>query len=477
MLRVLLSVFLLASALFAQDRQVWVAIGSQPMLDAVAPLAKHRQSQGLETGLLTPDRLDEVRDMKPPPSYLLLLGDPEDGMTTHKVEFYRWRAVQPETYASDAPFADCPVGRMPARNPAELATMVAKTIAYEKRPRSIEDLTIAAWAGAPGYGGMVDAFATGLLVTTVRDNAPGWMSPWMISGDSKQPLCGWPPDQPLRFLERMKAGTLLNAAVAHASADAVFSMRHGDKGIWLHAGHVARMSEGEPAAPLVLLACNCAEFDRDKPTIADRLLLAPGGPVAVIGATTESHPLPNYFSGLCLLRALDGKYGRQARLGDLWQATQRQAALEQNPMIEAMLKEVEGKLELQIDVAKLRADQQKLYALLGDPALRLPLPEAWQANLEKIDQGWNWSCTAPQGATALHVGFRPAKRPPVKPAQADDTDGRRKRFEEANAAEGFAEIARLAADQPWSGTHAQPGTLRLVAIGPSTTHVALLTLR
>jgi hypothetical protein len=312
-------------------------------------------------------------------------------------------------------------------------------------------------------------------VTTVRENAPGWISPWMISGDAKQPLCGWPPDQPLRFVERMRKGTLLNAAVAHANADAVFSMRHGKKGIWLHPGHVPLLAKGEPAAPLVLLACNCAEFDREQPTIAERMLLAPAGPVAVIGATTESHPLPNYFSGLCLLRALDGKYGEHRRLGDLWLAAQKQAAVESNPMIEAMLKEVEGKLEPQIDVAKLRADQRKLYALLGDPALRLPLPGKWEAKVEKTETGWRWSCEAV--AKELHVGFRPAARPLVRPAGPADADGRRKQFEKANAAEGFVELARIPAGQPWSGTHDKPGTIRLVAIGPNTLRVALVTLK
>mgnify|MGYP001822096979 FL=1 len=168
------------------------------------------------------------------------------------------------------------------------------------------------------------------------------------------------------------------------------------------------------------------------------------------------------------------RYGAHDRLGDLWLAAQKQAAVETNPMIEAMLKEVEGKLEAQIDVAKLRADQQKLYALLGDPALRLPLPEAWEAKVTKTESGWTWSCETV--AKELHVSFRPAKRPFVKPAQADDEAGRRAKFTEANAAEGYVELARIPADRPWTGTHDKPGTLRLVAIGPKTLRVALLNL-
>ena len=57
-------------------------------------------------------------------------------------------------------------------------------------------------------------------------------------------------------------------------------------------------------------------YESQPPTIAERrcqaksLLFLPGGPVATIGATTESHPLTNDFSGACLLTAVRRNFGR-----------------------------------------------------------------------------------------------------------------------------------------------------------------------
>jgi len=65
----------------------------------------------------------------------------------------------------------------------------------------------------------------------------------------------------------------------------------------------------------------------------------PSGPVAVIAATTESHPLMNYYSGVALLVQLSGT---ERRLGPLWLNAQQQAANAREPLMELLLKDVEG---------------------------------------------------------------------------------------------------------------------------------------
>lgn len=189
----------------------------------------------------------------------------------------------------------------------------------------------------------------------------------------------------------------------------------------------------------------------------------PGGPVAVIGATTESHPLPNYFSGLCLLRTVSGN---DKRLGSMWLNSQRKAMKSRDFIMERVLTNAEGKLEEKIDVGRLRRDQLLMYALLGDPATRLHLPDKLGGKIERLDDGWHWRVDKPKGATRLYVGFRPAGQSfptaqlPLEKAAA------RKRFEQANATFDFQPLAELAADKPWRGVINKEGTLRLVAIGP-----------
>jgi len=425
-------------------------VGPADLLEPVAPLAAHRRAQGLTTAFA------KTRGERKP-RYLLVVGD-EKRMPPARLEFYRWRAVQAKQFASDA-VEGVIVGRIPASTPEQVAEVVRKTLAYEKRRPSPNDLRLVIWGGAPGYGGFLDAMATGMLVTTVRQHSPLWLGRWMVSADPRQALCGWPPDQPRMFDNAMALGSVLNAVVAHANADAVFSMRHEKLGIWYQAGHArAHMTGTQPAAPLLFLACNCGEFDRDKATIAEKLLLLPAGPVATVGATTESHPLTNYFSSVCLLKALGGEYGHLTRLGDLWGAAQLHMQTEQNKLIETMLKDAEGKLEPQIDVGKLRRDQARIYALLGDPALLLPIP----GKLEVKVEGARWTVTKPEGATALHLGFRAVITTTPAPGIASDAEAARKRFEAAMVREAFTR--RVA--QAWSGEAKKPGVYRFVAVGP-----------
>lgn len=485
-------VLLLLAASAGAEKPLWIAVGPKPLLEPLAPLVLARQAQGFETALV--EGRDAAAKSRFPraPDYLLLVGDDEAGapedaawrVATSRLPFYRWRQVQPERFASDAPWtdadgdgaADRPVGRIPARTPEEVATVVKKILAFEKRVPGPDDLRVLAWGGTPGYGGAIDAMATGLLVATIRRYAPPWATPWLISADASQPYCGWPPDQPDLFAREMRRGALFGAGLAHGNATGFFSMRHGLNAVWFGPKELARGFTGDvPAPPLVLLSCNCGEFDLKQPCIAERALFLPGGPVAVVGATTESHPLTNYFTGVALLKAV--AEGGTPRFGDLWLEAQRRGLEEKDFLVEQMLKDAEGKLEDEIDVGKLRRDQPRLYAVFGDPALRLPLPAPLEASVEKRDGAWHWKARRPEGATRLLVGFRPTKRDaPAPPAGADEAALLRAKFSAANAAEEFDPLVEIG-EGPWEGSVDRPGRLRLVAVGGDRVAVAALDLK
>lgn len=489
-MRLLLVLLVLVSVAAAEEeRPLWLAVGPKPLVAALEPLAEHRRGQGLDAQVVAGTVAEALAAAGRAPAFLVIVGDAtrfdegEDDawhVPEKRVDFYRWRKPQPQTYASDAPYADrdgdgapdFPVGRIPARTAEQVAVVVKKTIAYERRAPRAADFRLVVWAGAPGYGGAVDAMATKMLVDTVRNNAPRWAGRWLISADANQALCGWPADQPQLFAREVEKGALLTSISAHGNADGAFSMRFQKRAIWFTAGHAKAYWKGaQPLPPLVFLACNCGEFDREKASLAEELLFLPGGPVVTIGATTESHPLTNYYTGSCMLRAVGGKYGRLDRLGALWHEAQRRAVDERNFLIEAALKNAEGSLEPEIDTAKLRRDQSRLYALLGDPALKLPLPGELAAEVEKTDAGRRWTARKPEGAVTLVVGVR---APVAAAAPGDDRETRRQAFLAANAAQGFGEVARLGANEPWTGVVKEPGTIRLLALGRDGALVAVL---
>jgi len=480
----LLMVMLFAAPVLADneatsEKPIWLVVTRPAFLEAIKPLAEMRNKDGFETVISTRPVPEAIAALKHRPAFLLFVGDDEPGkqkelwyVPSRRRKFYRWRVTQLKDFASDTLWADfdgdlipdIPVGRIPVRKAEQLKLVVKKIIAFEQKQPALDDLRLPIWAGAAEFNPMVDSLTTMLLLNIVRANASEWLSPWVISADRMHSLCGWPPDHSTMFTKQLKRGSISAVLIGHGMTDYFHSMRFNDRRISYRAADAKdALAAGQPAPPLIIIACYCASFAEKQNCLAESLLLMPGGPVAVIGATTESHPLPNYFSGLCLLRTVSGS---DKHLGSMWLNAQREAMKSRDFIIERILTNAEGKLEEKIDVARLRRDQILMYALLGDPATRLRLPDKLGSKIERLDDGWHWQVDKPKGATRLYVGFRPAGQNfptaqlPLEKAAA------RKRFEQANATFDFQPLAELAAHEAWKGTINKQGTLRLVAIGP-----------
>ena len=185
--------------------------------------------------------------------------------------------------------------------------------------------------------------------------------------------------------------------------------------------------------------------------------------------------MTNYFSSLCLLRAI---VGPEKRIGTVWLVAQRKAMKARNFLIERVLRDVEGKLEEEINVEKLRRDQALMYSLLGDPATQLRIPEPLRASVQRTEAGWQWKAERPKGTTRLLVGYRSARPRSVewqeKPPAAKDA---RTAFKAANAAFAFSPMSSPPDDGPWEGTIEKAGWLRLVATGGGTAHAVVLELK
>ncbi|MHC4469340.1 MAG: C25 family cysteine peptidase [Planctomycetota bacterium] len=484
-----LTLMLVGFARAEEEKPVWLAVGRPELAPALAKLVEHRRAQGYETIVSTESVEKALAAARRPPAFLLLVGDDEPGqaeapwyLPSPRRPLYRWRKVQRKEFASDALYGDLdgdlvpdiPVGRLPARSEEEAAALVAKVLAFERRPPGERDLRLVVWGGAPGYGKLVDSMATGLLRSTVRQHTPPLLDRYMISADPGRDLCGWPPDQPAIFAREMREGSLLSAVLAHASARRIYAVEH--EKAWVRFGAAearGALAEGPPAAPLVLLTCSCGEFADAKPCLAEELLQLAGGPVAVIAATTESHPLTNYFSGVSLLKALGETDGS---IGEVWLEAQRRALTARHLLVEKALEGAEGSLEPEIDVGKLRRDQALMYALLGDPATRMKLPAPIDVTVERTEEGWRWKVPKPEGAARLLVGLRPPKPPKTKKPPVKDAEEARARFAAANALGAFAPLATLSAEEPWEGVVTKEGWLRIVVTGPGVFRAAAVKL-
>lgn len=461
---------------------LWLAVTRPMFAEALEPLAAHRRAQGLSARISTRPVSDALAELDAPPAFVLLVGDDAPGaedapwrLEAPRRSLYRWTHRQKLDFASDALlgdldgdlFPEVPVGRIPARSTAELAIAVTKIIAYENKTPTPEDLRVLAWAGVPGYGKLLDAMATNFLIQTVRTRAPTWAGRFLLSAASGTELAGWLPDQSDVFNRELARGAVLGAVVAHASETTVVLCNKED-GPVLYGREQAQeaFATGEPKSPLVLLACECGSFDDSGTCLAESLLWLPGGPVATVAATTESHPLTNYFTGRSLLEALS--QGKR-RLGEIWVDGQRAAREARSLLIEKALADAEGSLDETIDQDQLRRDQPLLYGIVGDPATRLRIPETLEATVERTETGWRWSVERPEGAEALQVAVRRppgmARRTAATPA-GTDREAATQRLLAANARTSF--VAEGPGNGAWVGEiEAEPGGwLRLVATGP-----------
>jgi len=475
----------------AEEKPIWLVVAKPQLVAPLGPLTDKRRADGFEV-ILSTETIEKALASTPRrPAFLLLVGDDEAGkenepwyLPAKRQALYRWRNVQRHEFASDAVWGDVdgdlvpdiPVGRIPARTAAEVELAVKKTLDFEQREPSVQDLCMAAWCGSPGYGTAVDTLAMGFLLSFMRTTVPPWVEARLIVSDLKHPLCGWPPDQPVQFTKMIGQGGICHIMAGHANADRFYSMRHNDRIIWYTSADAEqRLAKGQPAAPLVVFSCESGYFDRASRSMAESLLLLPAGPVATIAATTESHPLTNYYTATSLLGALDGK---ESRIGTIWLKAQREALKARNFLVEQVLRDVEGKLEDQINVQKLQRDQALMYVLLGDPATQLRIPKPFEARVERQDDGWRWEATRPDGATNLHVDFRPAtNETPFRNKKSTDKDEMHNAFREANEAFAFTPVATRSESESWTGTVDKPGWLRLCAIGPDGIYTAAMKVR
>jgi len=489
----LCSAILLLPQAEAAPAPVWLAVSpDQKLLDALEPLAAHRRAQGFRvvTSTTIPD--EAIVTLGAAPDYLLLIGT-EKLIPSKRGEQYRWRAVQPETFAADPLFSDLdadglpdfPVGRIPVDNAAQLSKVVAKTIAYEKRKLSAVDLNLPVWSGTPAYGKLLEETADWLLLTTLNKYAPDWAQPWLITSNPNNPLNGWPLDHGTLFNDQILKGAAFSTMMGHGNVDIFLSMETPEGNLVYSIESSAELNDTEQiSSPLVIFACDCGNFAHKRhQSLAAAMLLARGGPVVTIAATTESHPLTNYYSSICLMGQLS-EPDHSHRAGDLWLAAQLAAVKVRKPLIERTLKNVEGALEAKIDIPKLKRDQTHMYAYLGDPALQMALPRKLEIQVSKTttnsEKAWKWDvATKPEGVERVLVQLRKKVTDPIriKPEGANREESL-KLFKQRNAQFEFETLAELNPTDNWNGTiKSTPGELRIIAIGKDAIHVAVEELR
>ncbi len=396
--------------LFAADAPPADALIVAPreFLPALKPLIEHRQSQGHRFGYISSMQSAEairtaIRQAAGAGGlkHVLLIGDAEPAARTdatvrarslpvhhHKaVVNVRWGS-EPEI-ASDNWYADLDdddlpdlsIGRIPADNPADLARIVEKILAYEQAA------DFGPWrhrvnfiAGVGGFSPLIDGVLETATSKLLTRGIPAAYDTQMTYGSWRSPYCPDPRLFHATTVERHNEGCLFWVYIGHGHTTGLDRVSIPGERFHIFDVDDCRELKVQAGAPIALmLACYTAAFDQPRDCLGEELLRTPGGPVAVYGGSRVTMPYAMAVMGTSMMDEYFQK--RPATLGEAILAAKRrmmQPLDEREPLKDANRLVLDGVASIlspgrdQLEAE--RREHLHLFNLLGDPLLKLAHP-------------------------------------------------------------------------------------------------------
>jgi Peptidase family C25 len=205
-----------------------------------------------------------------------------------------------EQIASDSTYADLDgddlpdvsIGRIPADTPQQLADVLARTIACEQNLDSqLWRRDIHVIAGVGGFGAIADSAIEMTTRQFLSQRIPGWANVSMTQASPQSPFC---PD-PWKFSEttvqRLNQGGMFWIYIGHGHVKTLDYLRCNEE--WLPIfteEHVAKVDTVDKPPIAIFLACYTGAMDAVEDSLAEKLVMHSGGPVASLAASRVSGP-------------------------------------------------------------------------------------------------------------------------------------------------------------------------------------------
>ncbi len=281
---------------------------------------------------------------------------------------------------------DVAIGRLTADTPEELSLMIGKTLAYER------SAGFGLWrrrmnfvAGIGDFGSLTDLVLESSVRFFLTQQIPAAYAVHMTYGNWQSPYCPNPRVFHRTALRRLNEGCMFWLYLGHGLPQRLdhVSVPEGDFPILSVADSSRMDAAGHPPIAL-MLACYTGALDAVEDCLAEEMLRAPGGPVAVLAGSRVTMPyaMAVMASGLldqCLQQ-------RCSTLGQAVLRTKQMMVEEADPQDD--LRRVLDALASAISpmpakLAAERAEHLMLFNLFGDPLLRLCWPEPVQLDVSR----------------------------------------------------------------------------------------------
>jgi len=296
-----------------------------------------------------------------------------------------WYA-QPEDDADEKPRPRYAVGRLTADSPDDLTRMIQKILDYERSN------DFGAWrqrmnfvAGVGGFGPLADMVLETAAKQFLTQSIPAEYRVSMTYASWRSPFC---PD-PRRFhqttLDRLNEGSLFWVYIGHGQPLGVDRVHvPGAQYPILTTADSQQMDcrHGRPIA--LFMSCYTGAIDARQDCLAEEMLRAPGGPIAILAGSRVTMPyamtvLAKSLTDECFQKHCDtlGEallHAKQTLLAEPRVGDQQRA------MLDAMARAISPAPD---QLATERAEQVLLFNLIGDPLLRLHHPKSIKLSVPK----------------------------------------------------------------------------------------------
>jgi hypothetical protein len=293
--------------------------------------------------------------------------------------------------ASDNPYGDLDddgipdlaVGRLTAHSSEELTAIFKKIFAYE------DSHDFSAWrnrinfvAGEGGYGALTDGAIETFARKIITKGIPAAYQLSMTSAVWKSPYCPFPTGFHDCCLDRMNEGCLFWVFMGHGAPTTLqwAQFPNGSTPI-LRRDDCKDLHCGSPPIAL-LFCCYAGAFANDKDCLAESLLGAPGGPVAIFSGSNVTMP---YGMGSMAWEAINGYFvNHRATLGELVLNAKRDTMSGYDSPLWALASAVvSSAAPASVNPKAERLEHLQLFNLFGDPTMPLRYPQEATIDLPK----------------------------------------------------------------------------------------------
>jgi hypothetical protein len=297
---------------------------------------------------------------------------------------------------------DLAIGRLTADSPEELTAMIEKIMAYER------NRDIGRWrtrinfiAGTGGFGAIADKLIERVAGNIVARYLPATYKCWITYAQGPDDPSTDPETFRDKVIDRLNEGCAYWVYIGHGDERNLVSAPSKLSSRWhavFSARDVRRLQPAGGPSIALFLACRTGAFDKRDDCLAEELLRAPAGPVAVIAGSRVTMPYAMTILGRAMIvetfvnrRATVGEVVLHAKRRLLPPADEHRVGLATLVAVSKSFETIpEGLIPitrrlavlrfvrlfgaLPADLMQERAEHVALFNIIGDPLLRLRHP-------------------------------------------------------------------------------------------------------